>query len=185
MAEELPRLEDYLTGIGLPSLALRIERALQPATLRYFERHGGFARAVEATAGLALPQSQQCARAADGLLLAWRSPTETLCLAREGAQLARLAARLADSSEGCLIDLKGALRVVGVRGARVAELLCRLGSTASVPAPGEARRSRVADVPVLAVRAGEDDETLLIVDRLLAPHLLAWIRETVADFEGD
>jgi len=52
---------------------------------------------------------------------------------------------------------------------------------ATASAPGEARRSRLADVPVLAlaVRAGE---TLLVVDRGYAAHLMAWIRETLLDF---
>ena len=55
-------------------------------------------------------------------------------------------------------------------------------ATAGTDAVGEARRSRIADVPVLAisVRAGE---TLLVVDRVCLPHLFAWIRETLLDFE--
>jgi hypothetical protein len=72
---------------------------------------------------------------------------------------------------------------VRLTGLGIANLLCRLGGTASVPAPGEARGSRIADVPVLAisVRAGE---TLLVVDRVYLPHLLAWIRETLLDVEA-
>ena len=75
------------------------------------------------------------------------------------------------------------LRQLRVTANSIADLLCRLGGTASVPRAGEARRSRVADVPVLAlsVRAGE---TLLAVDRAYLPHLLAWIRETLLDFEA-
>jgi hypothetical protein len=82
-----------------------------------------------------------------------------------------------------MVELMGGLRIVRLTGPRIADLLCRLGGTASVPAPGESRRSRMADVPVLAlsVRAGE---TLLLLDRAYLPHLLAWIRETMLDFEG-
>jgi len=102
---------------------------------------------------------------------------------RNAARLAELAARLADAADGCLIDLSGGVRIVRLTGLRIADLLCRLGGTASVPRAGEARRSRLADVPVLAlsVRAGE---TLLAVDRAYLPHLLAWIRETLLDFEA-
>ena len=81
------------------------------------------------------------------------------------------------------MNLSGGLEVLRVTGERLAELLSCLGGTASVPRPGEARRSRVADVPVLAlsVRPGE---ALLLVDRAYAEHLMGWIRETLLDFEG-
>jgi len=52
-----------------------------------------------------------------------------------------------------------------------------------VPRPGEARRSRLADVPVLALSVGPG-EALLLVDRADAEHLMGWIRETLLDFEG-
>jgi hypothetical protein len=41
----------------------------------------------------------------------------------------------------------------------------------------------MADVPVLAlsVRTGE---TLLVVDRAYAGHLVGWIRETLLDFDA-
>ena len=115
------------------------------------------------------------------LILAWRSPTETLCVTRSATRLAELGARLAACAEGCMVELTGGLRIVRLTGLGIAELLCRLGGTASVPAPGEARRSRMADVPVLAIslRAGE---TLLVVDRVYLAHLLGWIRETLLDF---
>jgi len=56
-----------------------------------------------------------------------------------------------------MVELTGGLQIVRLTGVRTADLLCRLGGTASVPAEGEARRSRLADVPVLAlsVRTGE------------------------------
>ena len=80
-----------------------------------------------------------------------------------------------------MVELTGGLRIVRLTGLGIAELLCRLGGTASAPAPGEAKRSRMADVPVLAIslHAGE---TLLVVDRVYLPHLLGWIRETLLDF---
>ena len=63
---------------------------------------------------------------------------------------------------------------------RVAELLVRLGSTASLPAQGEARRSRMADVPVLAI-ALEAGRVQLVLDRTYSEHLLGWIEATLAD----
>jgi hypothetical protein len=81
------------------------------------------------------------------------------------------------------VDLSGGVRIVRLTGNRIADLLCRLGGAASVPAPGEARRSRLADVAVLALSINPG-ETLLAVDRAYLPHLLAWIRETLLDFEA-
>jgi len=159
-----------------------VEEAMQVATLRYFTRAGAFADAVRAATGMALPAVLE-AREEAQLILAWRSPTETLCVTRSATRLAELSARLATSAEGCMVELTEGVRIVRLTGLRIADLLCRLGGTASVPAPGEARRSRMADVPVLVIslRAGE---TLLVIDRVHRPHLLAWIRETLLDFEA-
>jgi hypothetical protein len=162
-------------------LVASVEEAMLVATLRYFAAAGPFAAAVAAATGMPLPAALE-AREEAQLILAWRSPTETLCVTRSTTRLAELAASLATCAEGCMVELTGGLRVVRLTGLRIADLLCRLGGTASVPAPGEARRSRIADLPVLAlsVRAGE---TLLLLDRAHLPHLLAWIRETLLDSE--
>ena len=158
-----------------------VEETMQVATLRYFTHEGEVADTVRAVTGMPLPGLLE-AREEAQLMLAWRSPTETLCVTRSTTRLAELGASLAASADGCLVELTGGLRIVRLTGLRIADLLCRLGGTASVPAAGEARRSRVADVSVLAlsVRAGE---TLLVVDRAWLPHLLAWIRETLLDLE--
>src|SRR5215469_16785618 len=158
-----------------------VEETMQVATLRYFTREGSFAEGVRAFTGMALPALLEACEEAQ-VILAWRSPTETLCITRSTTRLAELGASLAASTEGCMVELTGGLRIVRLTGQRIADLLCRLGGTASVPAAGEARRSRLADVPVLAlsVRAGE---TLLIVDRVWLPHLLAWIRETLLELD--
>jgi hypothetical protein len=157
-----------------------VEETMQVATLRYFSRESEVADAVRTETGMPLPAVLE-AREAAQLILAWRSPTETLCITRSTTRLSQLGASLAACTGGYLVELTGGLRIVRLTGLRIADLLCRLGGTASVPAPGEARRSRVADMPVLAisVRAGE---TLLVVDRVDLPHLLAWIRETLLDF---
>jgi hypothetical protein len=164
-------------------MAVCVDEAMAVATLRYFAPAGAFAAAVRLATGMALPEPLR-AHETDppGMILAWRSPTETLCLTADTVRLAALAAHLADRDDGCLIELTGGLKVVRVTGPRITDLLCRLGSTASVPAPGEARRSRMCDVPVLALALG-GSETLLMVDRALLPHLLAWTRETLADLD--
>jgi len=169
--------------VGDAALDVRVDETLQAATLRYFAGDGAFAAAVREASGVALPEVLRAtsARSAE-LILAWRSPTETLLLAGEPA-LSELEARVAQAADGCLVNLTGGLKVLRVTGEGIADLLCRLGGTGSIPQPGEARRSRMADVPVVAVSltAGE---TLLVVDRAYTEHLMGWIRETLLDFAG-
>ena len=169
-----------ISRIVSADLVACMEETMHVATLRYFTRDGLVADVVRGATGMPLPAALE-AREEAQLILAWRSPTETLCVTRSATRLAELGERLAACAEGCMVDLTGGLRIVRLTGLGIAELLCRLGGTASVPAPGEARRSRMADVPVLAIslRAGE---TLLVVDRVYLPHLLGWIRETLLDF---
>lgn len=171
MVEGLPEVDSA-------GIAVRVEVAVPAAALRYFAPTGEFGAALAAH-GAQLPQNGR-ATATGGLLLAWRSPTETVCLAANEAQLAALRRATEGASDGCLVDLSGALSVVHLAGTRIGELLCRLGGTASLPGPGESRRTRMAEVPVLSVcvRSGE---LRLIIDRSHAEHLLGWIRETLLD----
>jgi hypothetical protein len=75
----------------------------------------------------------------------------------------------------------GGIRVLRVAGSRARDLLLRLGSAQAIPALGEARTGRLAELQVLTacVQAGE---YLLLVERVYANHLLEWVRATVADF---
>ena len=170
---------ERLEGAGL---SVHLDDAMQTAALRYFAGDGALAVAVRELTGLALPKVLQAACTADGqLLLAWRSPTETLCLTDSRARLWDLEGKLTGVADGCLVNLSGGLQVWRVTGERIPDLLSRLGGTASIPRPGEARRGRMADVPELAlcVRAGE---TLLVVDRAYSEHLMGGVRETLLDF---
>ncbi len=177
MAEE--RSGERIAGTGLVAC---VEETMAIGTFRYFDRRGPFVQALQSLTGAALPEPLAARElAGEPLILAWRSPSETLCLSRSAAALTELTDRLGVTPDGCAVDLTGGVRVVRLTGARIADLICRLGAAASVPAPGEARRSRLADVPVLAVSVREG-ETLLAVDRAYLPHLLAWIRATVLDF---
>ena len=177
-------MDEYPSSARFTSadLVACVEETMQVATFRYFSREGPFAEAVSRVTGMPPPGVLEAYEEAE-LILAWRSPSETLSITRSTARLAELGASLAAATEGCMVELTGGVRIVRLTGLRIAELLCRLGGTPSVPAPGEARRSRLADVPVLALslRAGE---TLLLVDRAYLPHLLAWIRETLLDFDA-
>jgi heterotetrameric sarcosine oxidase gamma subunit len=154
---------------------------LHAATLRYFESDGPFAAAVTAAIGRSLPAPLMAA-VSQGLVLAWLRPTETLALSEGAAPLADLKEKVAQAAGGHVVDLTGGLKAFRVRGARGSDLLGRLGSAALALRVGEARRGRLADVPVLAicVRA---DETLLVVERIYAAHLRGWIAATVGDWE--
>ena len=176
---ELPSLYERT---AYTDMVVCVEEGMRVATLRYFARDGDFARALHGAVGAALPQALEAREIPEAqLIVAWRSPTEAWCLTRSSARLSRLAAAVAGAADGCLVDLSGGLKVLRVTGVRFADLLCRLGGTGSVPRPGEARRSRLADVPVLtlSLRAGEG---WLVVDRAYLPHLRAWIHETLLDF---
>lgn len=171
-----------LLPLAYPGVHCELKEELSVATLRYFGRNGDFAQRVQAASGVPLPGTGRALSCANGeLTFAWSRPTETLCLAENPAALARLAAALSGVSGGCCIELTGGLKVLRLSGERVADLLCRLGGTASVPLPGHACRSRMADVAVVALSLREG-ETQLLIDRPYLPHLLGWIRETLLDF---
>src|SRR4029077_19637570 len=75
-----------------------------------------------------------------------------------------------------------------VSGPRGPDFLCRLRGTGVVARAAESRRGRPARAAVQligmpgAAGAGAA-ETLLVVERVYAPHLLGWIRETLADLD--
>ena len=148
-------------------VVLDAEAPLHALCLRYFDPQGPFAAAA---AGAAAP----------GLTLARLRPTETLALSESRAHLTDLAQRLAGIAGGQVIDLGGALAALRLRGTRVAEVMARLGGHGTLPASGEARRGRLADVSVLALGVGSA-EVLLVVDRAYAPHLRGWVDATLRD----
>ena len=166
--------------VGFGGVSVRLEASAPAAVLRYFAPHGEFAAAARA-AGAALPEPLAARDTGRELVLTWRSPTETLCLARSVQRLAQLRQALEGARGGCCVELTGALTVVHLNGERIPDLLARIGSAASLPAAGEARRTRMADLPVLALCVNAP-EVLLVVDRGYAEHLLGWIRETLLDF---
>lgn len=166
-------------------LSISLERALSAASLRYLDPAGEYARAAERVLGVKLPAALEAVTTSSTAvraecILAWRSPTETLLLSTQAAGFGQLAAQLIDAADGCTVDQTGALWAVRIRGARIRELLMRMGSTATIPQLGEARTGRIAELSVLALCV-RPDETLLAIDRVHAAHLLGWIGETAND----
>jgi sarcosine oxidase gamma subunit len=135
---------------------------------------------VLATAGDGA-SAEGASTAGSELVLAWRGPTETLLLTADAGCLAAVDRFAAARSDGCLVDLTGGILTLVATGARAPDLLTRLGSTDAVPALGEARTSRLAELSVMSL-CTRPGEILLLVERVYARHLFGWIRETIADF---
>jgi len=165
---------------------LRVQRQVEVASLRYFDTTDRFVATVREFLGGPLPAPLHAVRvearpSGARFILLWRSPTETLLLSYDPAALAELDERLASEGDGCMVVQTGGIRVLRVAGPKARDLLLRLGSTPAIPALGEARTGRLAELQVLSacVQAGE---YLLLVERVYANHLLEWVRATVADF---
>jgi sarcosine oxidase gamma subunit len=156
------------------------------ASLRYFDTAGHFAATVREAIGQPLPQPLHAAAFTAGnlqaqMILAWRSPTETLLLCTDRTTLAELERRLVVATDGCIVDQTGGVCVFRALGRRARDLLQRMGATTAVPDVSEARAGRLAELHVLTVCV-QAEEFILIVERAYAEHLREWIRSTVADF---
>lgn len=174
---------DGITQAG--GLSISLERALSAASLRYLDRAGAYARAAEQALKVRLPAAL-AAVTVPGLagradcILAWRNPTETLLLSAHAADFSQMRSQLLDATDGCTVDQSGGLWAVRIRGARIGDLLMRLGSSATIPQLGEAHTGRIAELAVLALCV-RPEEILLVFDRVHAEHLLGWIGETARD----
>jgi heterotetrameric sarcosine oxidase gamma subunit len=171
-------------SIDTPELAMSLDRRMQVASLRYFDVQGAFSRAIEASMGVPLPAPLRATSAspqtAAEAVLAWRSPTETLLLCSEPGFIAALGAQTASMTDGCLVDQSGGALVFRLRGKRIRDLFQRIAGQGTLPALGEARSSRLADVPVLVMQV-RSDEILLMVDRQYAEHMVGWIGASAED----
>lgn len=174
---------DYLEPIEVPGFRLAPEPRLHAASLRYFEREGVFARLVQDAAGLKLPNERAAAHRADGAhltIFAWRSPSETTLISSDAEWLDSLQSTAAAVDDGCIVDLRGGTWVFRARGNAVANIVARTAGHGAMPAIGESRRTRLAEVPVQMVKV-QADGCLMIVDRIYAPHVLALLRQSAAD----
>jgi sarcosine oxidase gamma subunit len=179
-------------GFSAHELSVRWDHGLSVASLRYYDPAGPFAAEVGEVLGGPLPaplRAHRRERSTEGtgtagseLVLAWRSPTETLLLTADAGWLAAAGGFAAARSDGCLVDQTGGILTLVLAGDRACDLLLRLGSTDAIPALGEARTSRLAEQSVMSL-CTRPGEILLLVDRVYVRHLIGWMRETVADFK--
>ena len=172
---------DSATGV-----TVELDRGVHIAALRFFDAEALCARIGGLIGGVPPPAlgmvRGRFTAGGTPYILAWRSPTECWLLCEDAAPIEALRRELAQSRDACLVVQTGGILAVTVSGARTQDLMCRLGSPASLPRPGEARTGRFADVTVTVVGLA-DTELLLLVDRAYADHLLEWIRATIADFQ--
>jgi hypothetical protein len=173
-------------GVEVAGLSVKLLREFKVASIRYFDAAGPLADRRELFGG-PVPAPLEAVRYPIGqsqgnLILAWRSPTETILMTADGAAFAALNASMAElNTAGCMVEQTGGLWPWQVTGARTRDLLLRLGSAASIPSLGEARSSRVAELPVMALCV-EIGKIILLVERVYSDHLLKWIGETAVDF---
>jgi sarcosine oxidase gamma subunit len=162
-----------------------LEPRLQVASLRYFDRQGAFADLIHDMTGVTLPDCSRALRSAEhrtweAIVLAWRSPTETLMIGAAPTLIDTLQGAAATLTDGCIVDQRGGALVFRCSGDAVEDLFARLGGHGACPAIGESLRTRLIDVAVSAVKV-EPEETWLIVERSYGPHLLAAIGASAAD----
>jgi sarcosine oxidase gamma subunit len=179
---------DTAIAVDSPGVRVTVLRGLA-ASLRYFDRMGRFAETVRETVGMPLPPPLRAAVRSTGgsgaeFILAWRSPTETLllCSERDRAVFAALQQRLGAAVDGSMVNQTGGIRGYRVQGQRSLDLLQRMGATTAIPAVGEARSGRLAEVHVMTVCVAAG-EFLLLAERVYADHLVEWMRATGADFK--
>lgn len=183
--------------IEADGISVIIEREYLAASLRYFDSQGSFAAILRNALGAELPEPLRADRAQAPIqahatirvqapvnsvpfILVWRSPTETLLLTKDPTAFAQLEAQFAAAADGCMVNQTGGLWVVRVQGRRTDYLLTRLGAMSAIPAIGEARTGRFAEVQATVLRLAAD-EVLLIVEHVYADHLLEWIAVTAGD----
>jgi heterotetrameric sarcosine oxidase gamma subunit len=174
-----------LAPIQVAGLRVVLEPRLHVASLRYFGAYGALAHLLHDITGVTLPDSLRALSSAEdptreAIILAWRSPTETLMISAAPTLIETLQGAAATLTDGCIVDQRGGALVFRASGEAVADLLAKLGGQGACPTIGESLRTRLADVAVLAVKV-QPEETLLIVERGYGPHLMAAIRVSAAD----
>ncbi|MBV8784510.1 MAG: hypothetical protein JOZ67_10005 [Gammaproteobacteria bacterium] len=172
-------MDELEQGARAAGLEITVREYVPVATVRRFGSGAAVEAAVRDLTGQGLPAPGRLL-AAGPYWLAWRSPTETLCVAQEAEAISRLVVAVGEREDGVALDLTGALSAIEVSGARLDELACRLGGAQGSPGPGEARRTRLADIAVFAF-CPRPQSLQLLTERPLASHLLGWIRETLLD----
>jgi len=172
-----------------PELGARAEPIVFARTgaLRYFDPAGAFIEGLTAIMGGPAPGPLQAVRhsapgaSRAGVILLWRSPSETLMLC-DSVSLFEDIERFAEPrTDGCLVEQTGGLWCCAVSGPRAPDLIVRLGSIHDLPRPGQALTGRLADVTV-TVASLDPGDFMLLSDRVHAAHLTSWMRATLDDF---
>jgi hypothetical protein len=171
---------DSLSPAEAPGVRVSLDQGTHVASLRYFDSNGVFSRTLQTVFGVPFPERLRATYASprtgvDRAVLVWRSPTETLMLCKGPNLISQIQADTARLQDGCVIDQTGGSWVLRASGDGAAGLFARMGGQATLPMIGEARRSRLADVPVLALQV-QLGEILLIVERVYAEHMMTWLR---------
>lgn len=175
--------EQYLRPIEGPGITVAADSGMTVTSLRYFMPNGPFATVARRYLGVDLPLEPNAIAIADrpATVLTWRRPGECLLISPDSGiidGIMKASGRLAD---GRAINLTDGTCVLRIRGSRSAELFSRIGGHDSMPPARSSRASRVAELPVILIRAQSDD-MLLLVDRVYVEHLMQWLRASVADF---
>jgi sarcosine oxidase gamma subunit len=176
-------------GVDMAGLSIKPVAPLWIASIRFFDPSSEFMSGLAGRVGGAMPGPLQasCDAGDPGgampdcqIVLASRSPNETLLVCNQAWVLAAIEDFAAGRSDGCVVNQTGAYRAWEIAGDRASDFMARL-SSAPLPALGEASMSRIAELTVmtLSVEAGS---TLVLVDRLYSQHLAGWMAETLADF---
>jgi hypothetical protein len=177
--------KSQVTAAGVATADMRVsdEHHWHAASLRYFDVAGNFAGELQGLLGQ-LPAPLQALKIIwrdAQFILAWRSPTETVLLCDAEPAFADLKQRLERVADGCMVQQTGGIRVLRVQGRKAKDLMQRLGSASAIPAPGEARSGRLAELQVLTLCI-QPGEFLLLVERAYKDHLLEWMAATITDF---
>jgi hypothetical protein len=151
-----------------------VDSSVRIASLRYYNPRGTFAAALSSLR-MRVPEPLRCAvvRHAAGAVdvLAWRSPTETVWICDSTSRFEEIKSELKGAAVGCLVDQTSGRRLLQLRGSESQKLLAHLGSGFADIAVGASKIGRLADIAVLVCKPFEE-QTLLVVDRLYAEHLL-------------
>jgi hypothetical protein len=130
--------QDKTTAVEIHGLSVSADRDVQIASLRYFDSAGGFAAAVRKAVGRPLPEPLQALKVGSAMqgpyvILAWRSPTETLLLTDDRSAFGELERQLSAAADGCMVNQAGGICVLRVQGEKAGDLLLRLGAAIAIP----------------------------------------------------
>lgn len=146
-------------------------------TLRAAPKTKGLAAAVKAAVGSALPEQRRIALAGDRFC-AWMSPDEYLLWLPHG-EVATALATLSDKLSGqhhMAVDVTDARAVFRIEGARADQVLRKLSpADLDTLAPGEIRRTRIAQVPAAFWK--DEEGFTLVAFRSVAGYVMALLSQ--------